>query len=260
MADEQPKADAGGSNQLAGLQSRVDELAGLFKQWAAARSAAKRTRIGVVIVILLVIAWYAWMLLSTLMQVKDESYQKELLEAASASAVMLMNRASPQVMAAVNRLRPVYAEEIQKQFQEHQTEINEHLMTEVEKLSHNLADKLQITMDAKLKDMSARQKTKMRAAFPQIKTDKDLDIVIENLDKAVNGAAVDVMASRLKKAQERLADVTNKVLQFLPEDRREGFAVRMDRLFDRFALDELGGRKFLQPGKEPGAKLFKGVK
>ena len=63
MTEEQPKADAGGTDELAGLKSRVDELGGLMKQWRAARGAAVKIRVVVLLVILLFILGYGAVLL-----------------------------------------------------------------------------------------------------------------------------------------------------------------------------------------------------
>ena len=81
------------------------------------------------------------------------------------------------------------------------------------------------------------------------KSDKELDIVIDNLDKAIQGAAVDVMESRINKAHKRLQGVATQVMNFLPKERRDPFVARMDRLFNRLALDELGGSKLLKDNK-----------
>ena len=47
----------------------------------------------------------------------------------------------------------------------------------------------------------------------------------------------------------RLAKATNKVLLFLPEDRRKGFASRMDKVWDHFLIHDLGGMKMLEGEK-----------
>ena len=249
MAEEQPKADAGGTNELAGLKSRVDELGGLFKEWEVARRSASRTRKAVTVVILLVIAAYMFFLYSTFGQVAKPEYQEKFIAAATKSLTLLARRAGDKLVEAARRLQPIYTEELRKQFEENRDEMREQLMAEVEKLSNNLADKAQTKLDVMLMEMAQRQKAKVRAAFPAIKQDKDLDMIVNNLDKDFSGAAYDVLNTRLKTAQERLAKVADKILKFLPEERRKGFADRMSRVTDRFAMEDLGGKRFLEEGK-----------
>ncbi len=250
MAEEQPKAEAGGTNELAGLSSRVDELGNLFKEWEAARGGAARTRIGVVLAILIGIVLCGYVFYSMFSRVQDPTYQKELAAAVRTSAREIMQSASPQVMKAAGRLRPIYVAELKNQMADNRADMRERLYAEADALSNNLADKLESTLRAKLDGLAAKQKAKISEAFPAIKDDEDLDTIIKNLDAAVKGAALDVLADRLTKSKEQLVSVTEKVLNFLPEERRESFHGRMQLLFEHLALEELRGKRFLQEDAE----------
>jgi len=246
MADEQQKPAAGGADQLAGLKSRLEEMSNLFKQWEAARSAAFRARVGVLIVILLIILGYGWALLSTILEARKPDYQAQLMQAATKVAMQIVERARPQLQAAIEKVAPAYREEIVKQFREHKDEMYQAVLDEAQKLGEELIDKVEAEFKGKIQEMAERQRQAIRNAFPSIKTDEDLDRIIENLQVALQAAAYEVLNPRIQDAQEKLREASEKVISFLPPERAEGFHARMARMWDKLLLEDLGGRKYLQ--------------
>lgn len=238
MAEEQSKPDAGGTDQLAGLKSRLDELQNLFKQWEAARSAAFRTRVGVIVVVLLVIIFYGWNLYSTFGQVQDPEYQAELMTKVNEAGVVLMNRAGEDVLAAASRLRPVYEEAARQEIQENRDAMVEKVKEEVATLGNNLADKLEGQLKGKVYGGSKILEAKVREAFPQLQDDQDVQMVVENLQQALSDAAYDVMAERIQGAEADLQEVAEDIIALLPEDRRAGFRDRLNFLFENFMLQQ----------------------
>jgi len=246
MAEEQQKPAAGGADQLAGLRSRLDEMGNLFKQWEAARSAAFRARIGVLIVILLIILGYGWAMLSTILEARKPDYQAQLMQAASRMGMQIVERARPQLQSAIQKIAPAYREELVKQFQEHKDEMYQAVLSEVEQLGNELADRVEAEFRGKLHEMAERQRQAVRNAFPSIKSDEDIDAIIENLQVALQAAAYEVLNPRIQGAQEKLRETSAKVISFLPPERAKDFQARMARMWDRVLLEDLGGRKYLE--------------
>ena len=250
MAEEQPKAAAGGTDELAGLRSRVDELGSLMKQWAGARSSAVKIRVVVVLVILIFILGYGAVLLKTVMRAGEEEYAVELQQAALAQAKMMQTNLMPKLYAAYQKLGPVYKEAALADFHAHKDELVQKMYDEMDGLKASLISKFRSTFDEKLKDLAERQRAKLKETFPEIKEDADLDAIIENLEKALSGATYDVLNDRVKKAHDRLVDAMVTTLDLVPAERRAGFEQRMQRFVDHVLMDTLDLRKQLgEPGQ-----------
>lgn len=245
MAEEQPKAAAGNTDELAGLKSRVDELGSLMTQWQAARSSAVKIRTVVVLVILIFIFGYGGMLLKTLMRAGDESYKDEFRQAAIAKAVMLKDNLMPKLYAAYRQLGPVYKEAALADFHAHKDEMVQKLYDEMDGLKASAITKFRSTFDQTLHGLLEKQRVKLQETFPELKTEADLDTVIENLEQALSGAAYDVLNDRIQKAHDRLLQATETTLELVPADRRVQFHQRMTRFMDHVLTDTLNLRKQL---------------
>lgn len=245
MAEEQPKAAAGSTDELAGLKSRVDELGSLMTQWQAARSSAVKIRTVVVLVILIFIFGYGGMLLKTLMQAGDPQYAEDLQQAALAQAKSMATNLRPKVLAAYRKLGPVYKEAALADFHAHKDEMVQKLYDEMDGLKESAITKFRSTFDQTLHGLLAKQRVKLQETFPELKTDADLDAVIENLEQALSGAAYDVLNKRVKKAHDRLLTATETTLELVPADRRVQFHQRMTRFMDHVLTDTLDLRKQL---------------
>jgi len=247
MTEEQPKAAAGGTDELASLKSRVDELGGLMKQWRAARGAAVKIRVVVVLVILLFILGYGAVLLKTVLQVRDPAYGEEVQRAAMVKVEAMKNNLMPKLTRAYEDLGPIYKEAALADLRAHRDDIVDKAYAEVDALKEHAVTKFRATFDQVLHDLAERQRSKIKETFPDIKTDADLDAIIDNLQKALSGAAYDVLNDRIKKAHDRLQKATETTLQLVPEERRAQFHQRTRRFMDHVMIDTLDLTKL---GKE----------
>ena len=245
MAEDQSKANAGGMGELASLKSRVDELGGLMKQWRAARGAAVKIRVVIVLVILLFILGYGAVLLKTVLQVRDKSYGEEVQRVAMAKVTAMKNNLMPKLSSAYADLGPVYREAALADLRTHKDEIVDKAYAEVDALKEHAITRFRSTFDQVLNDLAQKQRSKLKETFPDIKTDADLDTIIDTLQKALSGAAYDVLNDRTQKAHDRLLKATETTLQLVPEDRRVEFHRRTRRFMDHVMIDTLDLRKQL---------------
>jgi len=245
MAEDQSKANAGGMGELASLKSRVDELGGLMKQWRAARGAAVKIRVVIVLVILLFILGYGAVLLKTVLQVRDPAYGQDVQRAAMAKVEAMKNNLMPKLSSAYKDLGPVYKEAALADLRTHRDEIVDQAYAEVDALKEHAITRFRSTFDQVLHDLAEKQRSKLKETFPDIKTDADLDTIIDTLQKALSGAAYDVLNDRTKKAHARLQKATETTLQLVPEDRRAQFHQRTRRFIDHVMIDTLDLRKQL---------------
>src|SRR3990172_7313508 len=137
MQGEQAKEGvaSGGSDRLGALKGRVDQLSSLYNDLQAARTTAKRTRIGVVIVILLVIAVFGWRVYDTVMKFDRTKFMAEVQ-----SRVMgLAPNAMQDFWAMGKRVIPVYRKEFEKQFRAEWPKLSDELHAEAEQFVDTIA-------------------------------------------------------------------------------------------------------------------------
>lgn len=244
MQEEQTKGGAGsaGPDRLTDLKDRVDGLSRLLDRYADARVAARRTRIGVVIVMLLVLCAYAYFVIMGLVRFKNEEVPKFLAELQSQSLKMAYAEA-PDLMRRAQILGGVYRDELQNQLKTRAPEIKEKFIAESEEFANNVGDTCQAKIETKLDAMAERQKEKVMAAFPRLTDEATRDIVMANLDAAFQEATMNLLEDRVAKGEERLRATYDKILLFLPEGDREGHEERMRRAWENFLLWDLEGMK-----------------
>ena len=118
MQEEQTKDGAGpaGPDRLTDLKDRVDGLSRLLDRWSDARIAARRTRIGVVIVLLLVVLGYMYFIIMSAVRFYRKEVPKFLVQLQTQSATMAYAKA-PELMERAQILAVVYRDELQNQLQ-----------------------------------------------------------------------------------------------------------------------------------------------
>lgn len=244
MQGEQAKegAGSGGPDRLTEIRGKVDALGRLFDQLEEARTAARRTRIGVIIVILLVFLGYGLVMYNGVKKfVRNElpKFQAEI----QARMLKIGASAMDELSSMAGRVAPVYKDEVRTQLQARWPDMKDELTRQGELLMDNLADNCEARIRAKLTEMAMRQKSRVFKAFPVLKDDAARDRVMKNLDTAFQGATLDVLKDRIGKAEKRLREVNDKILKFLPEGDQERFQSRMSKAWDNFWLYDLGGAK-----------------
>jgi hypothetical protein len=236
MGDDKPKPDIGDDKELAGLTSRLDELSDLFGKWDSARNVASRTRLGVIVVILVVVLLYGLFLYNLLAQVREPVYLERLGVAGMKALEIVMLEAREPALEAGRDLVGEFQTQARKEVREHADEMNARLQEELETLAGNVDGIIRKKLEVRVADVAERQRSLFEDAFPEhLETDEDLDNVIENLTLALQGATVDVMEHRIDEARKDLERVTQKVLNFLPEERRDGFYAKVNEIWDRLA-------------------------
>ncbi len=276
MQGEQEREGAG-PDRLAKLKDRVDELGRMQLQFQEARSAGRRTRIGIVIVIILVfigygVAWYrTW----------HRFDQDRFLVQLGVDAKDILDQMRNELNPAVKRLRPVYELELQKQLKDEWPEIQRNLAGQMrtslssvaaaysdefqlqlgnrwpemrdeltkqgELFIDNIDDMAEARLRTKLNEIAARQEQRVVSVFPVLADPVKRDIVMDNLQKALQGAVLDVLQERIANAEVALLRVHERVLAFLPEASREDFAERMAKVWEQVLLYDLEGVKEIEP-------------
>lgn len=226
------EADARGPDRVEALKARVDALAKLTQDLDDARCSAKRTRFGIVVGILLVFLIFG---LSFYKMYKD--FDKE--DFVTQVQVSLMKPDAQTLdlfQTTVKEVVPVYMTEAQKQFGEVWPEMQKQLKAEGQKFLDNIADKVEEHVKAKVDALALKQQEKLLAEFPALKDEKTRDIVMENLQKALQGAVVDVLDERVTKAEARIWDVYDEMVKFLPKDSQGDFQARIAKAWDQFLM------------------------
>jgi len=240
MQGEQTKDGAGsaGPDRLTDLKDRVDGLSRLLDRLSDARVAARRTRIGVVIVLLLVLGVYGYFIFKGFVRFRDEELDNFVAALHSESAKIFVNKA-PDVMRRANVLAVVYRDELQNQLKARAPQIKEKFLQEADTFSGNVADTCQAKIEAKLDAMAQRQRERVMEAFPRLTDDAKREIVMSNLETAFQDATLNLLEKRVAEGEERLLATYDKILLFLPEGDREGHEQRMRDAWDDFLLWDL---------------------
>jgi hypothetical protein len=250
MPEEQTKqgAGSGGPDRLAEIQARIEGLTKLTQQHEMARIAARRTRMGISIVILLIVLGFAAVLIST--AYSFWSAKKEREEFLAQLQARMLSTESGTLHEAINMVRevaPVYADEAKKQFSHEWPSIQAKIHAEGDLFLADLTEQGKAKIKARLDKIAKGVEKRLMVEFKELKNDQTLDTVMVNVQKALEGAVLDVFEGRAKKAKERLMAVQEKALDFLPPENRDTFVERMGKAWDRFLLYDVGVENKVHP-------------
>lgn len=233
MQDETMKQEAGGrGDRIEALKVKVDALAKLTQELDEARSSAKRTRVGIVIGILLVFVIFGLVFY----QMYKSFDQADFVEKVQTKLMTPDSQTMALFEKSVREVLPVYMAEAQKQFGAVWPEIQKQLEAESKTYLDNISAKVDEHIKTKIDEMAEKQKDKLLAEFPALKDEKTQEIVMENLEKALQGATLDVMQDRVGKAEAKLWAVYDEMLKYLPEESRDSFQARMAKAWDQMLL------------------------
>ncbi len=87
-------------------------------------------------------------------------------------------------------------------------------------------------MQTRLQAIVDRQRAKLENLFPELKDDAQRQVVLTNLQTALQTSFRTVMTDRVASGKERIARLYAKILNFLPPARREGFQQRITTAWD----------------------------
>jgi len=244
MAGEETKqaGGAGTPDRIGGLKSRVDELAKLTEQLEESRKAAKWTRLGIMFVILFVIVCFVLVNYSMIRNFDKAKFMAE----ARARMFDTQRGTLFDLIQVANRLIPVYQGEIQKQFGNEWPNIQAQIKTQADLLVKNVGEKTEVKLKAKLAGMAERVRSRVFAEFPELKDEKTREIVMTNLQIALQGAVVDVLNDRIKKGEDRMVAAYMKILALLPKESQETFHLRWQKVWEQFLLVDMGGARYLK--------------
>ena len=243
MQGEQPKQDVGGggSDQLAGLEARLDEMSRLVAEMQAARSSGVRVRVGITVVLLAIIAGFLFHIYDHFKKYPVNELQAEM----QAQLVNADAEAMQELMAMGRGLVPVYRDEIKDEFTRSWPEIREGLEAEGKRLLKEIPGAAEEKVRKRLETIAKREEKRMMEAFPELADDETRAIVMDNLEKALQGAVLTVFEERLDNAQSKLLDVQAKTIELIPLDERDQFMSRMQAVWDQLLQYELGEEGFL---------------
>lgn len=242
MQGEQLKQDVGSGspNQLAGLKARLDEMSNLVNQVQAARSSGTRVRMGITVILLVVVLGFGYHVFDYF----KNKYPVDKLQAQMQMRFLDKDaQAMREVVAAFNEVLPIYKEEITREFQVAWPEIRAQAETEAKRLMEAIPAAAEARAKTRLEAIAKRQEARMLEAFPELQNEQTREIIMANLETALQGAVLNVFEKRLAKAQDQFLDVQTKVLSFIPEGEQEQFVSRMETVWEQLLLYELGGRE-----------------
>jgi len=240
-------AGSGGADRLGGLKSRIDGLAGLLTQLEAARSGARRARLGVVIVIIIVMIGYGWAIYRTGREFVTKGVDQIVTQGNKRLAEFAI-QARQELLAMGKRVAPIYLDEAKKELNKAWPAIRQQLEDERDTLLSNVKDQLQSVVDERIPDLAARQEQRVLEEFKDIMTDEKKTVIMRNLDIALREATLNVLDKRINESAERLRKTRDEILEFLPEGQREPFKQRMEKLWDIIALEALKGKEMIDEG------------
>jgi len=237
----------GGAGRLDELKGKVGEIRGLLAALEEARSSARRTRGGLVVILLLVIFCFGWIIYETIRSFDDVAFLTKLQEHMLATASDTLDQVGPLL----TRVAPVYQRELEKQYAEHRDDMQAKLQAEVEKFQDNVVKLSKTRLEDRLDKLASRQGEKLKKHFPDLMDPKKLDIALSSLEGAMAVGVSDVLEHRVEKAVQQIARVHENATKFLPEDRQKGFDDRVGRVWDDFLTKELEkADKALKPLKQ----------
>ena len=250
MPGELPKqgAGSGGPDRLSEIQARIDELTKLTQQYEVARIAARRTRTGISIVILLIVLGFAFVLMSTAYSFWHSTKERE--EFLGQLQARMLSTESGTLHEAINMVRevaPVYADEARKQFSQEWPSIRAKIHTEGDLFLADLTEQGKARIKARLEKVVKGAEERLKVEFKELKNDQTLDTVMDNVQKALESAVLDVFEARAEKAKERLMAVQEKAIDFVPAENSDTLVERVGKAWDQFLLYDVGVPKKAQP-------------
>lgn len=259
MQDEQAKEGAG-SEGLAEVSERVDRLNSLFRQIQAARRTTSRSYTGIVIVVLLVMIGYGVLILGVFTGYQEEGKQQALVTELTAAGKPIINDLQQKVTEMVmgdqrgkQGLLALYWEETQKYFTENWGKYEGQFKEEADTFYTNAVVHLEDTVKKKTDEIVSANKQIWRDAFKgvvDVEDDQQMEIVMTNLEKALGEAFYKVFNHRVDDAKKRILEVREKLMQFMPADRREEFDKTLNKLIDEARLEQPGGLFMIEGIKE----------
>jgi hypothetical protein len=245
MTEDQANSSAGsgGADRIAALGAKLEGLGSLFGQLEDARAAARRTRVGVVLVILLVFLGYGLVIYRTFTGIDKE----ELMAEVQSSLMNVATHGANELTQVAKELAPVYSEELRTQFSEEWPNISEQIKAEGDELLGNITKHLDSDVRARFNAMAKRQQERVLTEFDMLKDPAQIDLVMENLEHALRDATYDVLNERVGKAETRFRAVNEKILLFLPEERRSGFQSDLSRVWEDLLRYRLRGMEMIEP-------------
>jgi hypothetical protein len=147
----------------------------------------------------------------------------------------------------VREVAPVYAQEARKQFSQEWPAIQTRIRAEGDLFLADLTEQGKAKIKARVDKLAKGAEQRLKVEFKELNNDQTLDTVMDNVQKALEGAVLDVFEARAEKAKERLMAVQEKALDFLPAESRDTFVERMGKAWDRFLLYDVGVSNKAQP-------------
>jgi tetrahydromethanopterin S-methyltransferase subunit G len=250
MPGEQPKqgAGSGGPDRLSEIEARIDGLTKLTQQYEMARTAGRRTRTGISIVILLIALGFAAVLISTGYSFwNSKKERQEFLAQLQARMLSTESGTSYEALNMVRQVWPVYAEEARKQFSQEWPGIREKLHSEGEHLLADLKEQGQARIKARLEKIAKEAEQRLKVEFKGLDNEQTLATVRDNVEIALESAVMDVLSARTEKAKERLMAVKEKAVHFVAAESGETLVERVGKAWDQFLLYDVGVGKEAQP-------------
>ena len=231
MPGEQPKQGAGSGlpDRLSEIQARIDELTKLTQQYEVARIAARRTRMGISILITLIALGLTFVLMSTAYSFWHATKERE--EFLAQLQVEMWSTESGTLHEALNMVRvvaPIYEDEARKQFSQDWPNIRAKIHAEGDLLLAHLAEQSKARMKDRLEKIAKGAEQRLKVEFKELQNDQTLESVMINVQKALESAALDFQA-RTEKAKARLMAVEEKAMDLAPANSDETFVERMGK-------------------------------
>jgi len=231
MAEQKPDGGGGqaGGDRLVALEEQIKEAEGLYEELKALKVFGRRFGLLVVLAILLILLFNGLSVVHAARKLDAEEFGDALAPRIEPVAA----QAARQLSGSFDRLWPVYDEELRKQMGEHWPEMEDELWTQVELYRDNVLVEGEKRLDERVEKMVKNQEAYLCTQFKQIENAKTRDVVMSNLEGALQDAVLDVLQHRVAEAEERLCAIYGKIVLFLPEDRREDFCTRMEAAWGR---------------------------
>ena len=244
MQGEEAKEGAG-TEGLADVKERLDGLNSLYRQVQAARKATSRSYAAIVVILLVVMLLYGFAILRVFTGYMETAKLRELGRVMTNTATEMVSRYQSRVQKLVmDDLLPKYLEEMQTYFTAKWPELEGELRIEARTLYEEASAHLEETATATQKAILEKAGQSWRDKFKDVidvTSDEQMDMVMANIEKALQSAFVEVVDDRVDEATERVDKITKKILKFLPEDRRGEFNKLLITLSKELQLEAKGG-------------------
>ncbi len=240
MQDEQPKGGAGSSvpARLEELKAKTDSLGRLFDQLQDARTANRRTRIGVLVVILLVFIGYFILLFG----IGKKFYKEDVNEFAAALQTKMMKvvvNGGERLLEIAQEARPIYEKALQEKLKAEWPTIKLTVHNEAVALKDYAETESAKQLEDRIKVMGARQKALVIETFPELDTPGEQDLVLANLQLALQGAVEDTFLDMTETWIARIEKVQEKLQKLKPDLPPEQFREERRKALYDFLMYEM---------------------